>query len=132
MNSSTTGELRNPNSQRAKYALRTAIVLAVAFAGTFGLYFYLAQSIKAWQLYVLTGTTAVVAILNILAVRFSLKRKIETAAYLMIASIILLFPVAVSFLSGVGLVLGIGGLIGIFMVATLTLIQPQISLHLIH
>lgn len=127
MKSLTTGELRNPNSLRAKYALRTAIVLAVAFVGTFGLYLYLAQSNKAWQLYVLTATTGLVALLNIIAIRFSLKKRIEAAAYLMIASIVLLFPVATSFLSGVGTVLGIGGVIGIYMIATLTLIQPHLS-----
>jgi len=127
MNSSTTGELRNPNSMRAKYALRTAIILAVAFVGTFGLNLYLAQSIKTWQLYFLTDVTAFVSLLNILAIRYSLKKQIETAAYLMIAGIVLLFPVATSFLSGVGLVLGIGGLVGIYMIATLTLIQPQLS-----
>ncbi len=127
MNSSTTGELRNPNSSRAKYALRTAIVLAVAFLGTFGLYLYLAQTIKTWQLYTLAETTAFVALLNILAIRYSLKKRPEPAAYLMIAGMLLLFPIATVFLSGVGLVLGIGGLIGIYMVATLTLIQPQLG-----
>ena len=77
MKSSTTAELRNPNSLRAKYALRTAIVLALAFLGTFGLYLYLAQSIKAWQLYILADVTAFVSLLNILALWYALKKRIE-------------------------------------------------------
>jgi hypothetical protein len=127
MKSLTTGGLRNPNTLRAKYALRTAIVLTVAFIGTFGLYLYLAQSIRTWQLYILADVTAFVSLMNILAIRYSLKKQVEVAAYLMIAGLVLLFPIATSILSGVGLVLGIAGVIGIYMIATLTLVQPQLG-----
>ena len=127
MNSSTTGELRNPNSLRAKYALRVAITLAAIFIGSIGLYFYLAQSINAWQLSVFAQVNGFAFILNILTIRYALQKRVETAIYLIIGEIILLILVTTSLLSGVGLVLGISVLLGVYVIATLTLVQPQLS-----
>jgi GAF domain-containing protein/HAMP domain-containing protein len=110
--------------------LRIAIVLVLAFLGIFVLYFYLAQTTKNWQLYLLSDVTAFIVLINVLAIRHSLKKRAEPAAFMMVAGIALILPVATSFLSGVGLVLGIGGLISIYMIATLTLVQPQSSIAL--
>src|SRR5258706_3824101 len=127
MNSSTTAELRNPNSPRAKYALRLSIVLLVATLGTLGPNFYLAQSTKIWQVYILTDVTVFAALLNILAVRFSLQKRVEIAAYLMITSVILLTSFATYFITGIGQFLGVSALVIIYLIATLTLIQPQLA-----
>lgn len=127
MNSSTTGELRNPNSTRAKYALRAAIILAVALLGSIGLYLYLARSTNAWQLYLFAAVNVLASLLNIVAIRYALQKRVEISAYLMIGGLIVLLSVATSLLSGVGLILGISALTGVYMIATLTLIQPQLN-----
>jgi GAF domain-containing protein/HAMP domain-containing protein len=119
----------NPNNllTRATNAFRTAIVLAIAFIGTFGLYFFLYQQSKLWQLGILAIVTGIVVLLNIAAIALSQRNQIERAATLMIAGMFLLFPFAVSLISGVGLVLGVGGALGIFMIAALTLEQKNLS-----
>lgn len=128
MNSTTSPKLIDEKfASRKTNAIRTSIVLAAAFWGTFGLYLYLAIQTKTWQFNLLAGVTALVAATNLIALFLSRKGRINTAAALMIAGMVLLFPIATALLSGVGLVLGIGGLIGVFMVATLTLVQPQFN-----
>jgi len=112
---------------RASNAFRVAIVLATAFVGTFGLYLYLYQQNKLLQLGILTTVTGVVALMNIGAIVFSRRNQVNLAATLMIAGMFVLFPFAVSFISGIGLVLGIGGLLGVFMIAALTLEQPNLN-----
>ena len=123
----------NPSNSltRATNAFRTAIVLAIAFVGTFGLYFFLYQQSKLWQLGVLTIVTGIVVLLNISSIVFSRRNQVERAATFMIAGMFLLFPFAVSFISGIGLVLGIGGSLGVLMVAALTLERQNLSRALI-
>src|SRR5262249_44691516 len=75
--------------------------------------------------YVLSALTALVTLICIGAARFSLQRRVEAAVYLLIFSLILFFPFATAFISGIGLALGVSGLVGVFMLATLTLNQPQ-------
>lgn len=126
--SSTTGELRSSSQpQRALNATRTSQVLVAAFLGTLALYIYLAITTQTWQIYVLAAVTFFASLLNILAYRNSRRGRAEGSAYLMIAGIMLVFPVATALLSGVGLVLGLVGLVGIFIIATLTLIPPQLT-----
>ncbi len=114
-------------ASRKANAIRTSIVLLAAFLGTFGLYLYLAIQTKVWQFNLLASVTAFVAITNLIALRLSQRGKINLAAAFMISGMVLLFPIATSLISGIGFVLGIGGLIGIYMVATLTLVQPQFN-----
>jgi len=128
MNSSSTSDLQNTNiGIRSKYAVRMAWVLVIAFASTLGLYFYLALIDKDWQYFLLAGVTAITFFLTILALRDALRQLVDRSAYLMIAGIMLLFPFATSILSGVGIVLAVGALIGIYLVATLTLVQPYLA-----
>ena len=127
MKSSTTGELRNPNALREKYAMRLSIVLIAAIMGTLGPNLYLAQTTKAWQIYILNYVAAIAALLNLLALRYSLQKRVEIAVYLMIASVILLISFATSFITGIGLLLGISGPVIIYLIATLTLIQPHLT-----
>ncbi len=127
MKSSTTGELRNPNDLRAKHALRISIILIVTLIGTLGPNYYLAQTTKAWQISLLTDAAAFGAVLSILALWYSLKKRIEIASYLMIGTVILLTSFAIFFINGIGLFLGISGLIVIYVIAQLTLIQPQLT-----
>jgi len=103
-------------------------VLIVTLLGTLGPSYYLAQTIKTWQIYLLADAASFGAVLNILALRYSLQKRVEIAAYLMIGSLILLTSFAISFINGIGLFLGISGLVIIYVIAQLTLIQPQLTL----
>ncbi len=128
MNNSTSPKLIDETlASRKTNAIRTSIVLVAAFLGTFGLDLYLAIQTKLWQVNLLAGVSALVVTINLIALLLSRKGRINAAAALMIAGMVLLFPITTALLSGVGFVLGIGGLIGVFMVATLTLVQPQFN-----
>ena len=141
MKSPITTELRNPNGLREKYTLRISfvllilrisVILVIAILGIFSSNLYLAQAANnTRQIYILAYAYIFTALLNILAIRYSLKKQVETAVYLMIASIILFVAFATFFISGIGLILGISGLIIIYLIATLTLIQPQLTSALI-
>ncbi|HKJ39380.1 MAG TPA: GAF domain-containing protein [Anaerolineales bacterium] len=128
MNSTST-PTTNDNSidKRAVNAFRTAIILAVAFVGTFGLYLFLISQNNTWQFIILSIVSGTAALTSIIAIFLSRRKQVDAAAIWMIAGIMLLLPAATLFLSGVGLVLGIGGWIGVFMVATLTLTQPKLN-----
>ena len=126
MKRSTTGQLRDPNTTlRTRNALRISIVLLVAFLILFGLFAYLTQVLKNGQPYTLATTTLFGSILCALAIWFSRRRRVEWAAYLMVASLVLFGSIATVMLSGVGLTLGIASLAVIVMIATLTLNHPQ-------
>ena len=129
MKRSTTGQLRDPNiTLRTRNTLRVSIVLFVAFLVLSSLFAYLTQSTNNGNLYVVAGTALICSVISILAVWHSRRGQIETAAYFMIAAIILFCPVATLVLSGVGLTLGISSLVAIFMIATLTLVPPQLNI----
>src|SRR6185503_4744612 len=129
MKRSTTGQLRDPNiTLRTRNTLRVSIVLFVAFLVLSSLFAYLTQSTHNGNLYVVAGTALICSVISILAARHSRRGQIETAAYFMIAAIILFCPVATLVLSGVGLTLGISSLVAIFMIATLTLVPPQLNI----
>lgn len=126
MNSVSDQEFTNKDQlMRATYARRTAIVLSVAFVATLALYIYLAISDPHWQFVLLAAVNAVVLALNILAFRYGRQQRVAQSAWLMIGSLILFFPLATSLISGLGLSLGIGGWLGIFMISSLLLAQPQ-------
>lgn len=128
MKSKTTGSLRNPNiDQRARYAFNISRVLAVVFVLSVALYFYLAQSTNTGQLFIVSALSAIASILNILAIRYSRQKQTETATLLMLIGIVLIIPAITLLISEVGLLLGIVGFIGIFMISTLTLAQPQLT-----
>ncbi|HEU0293284.1 MAG TPA: GAF domain-containing protein [Anaerolineales bacterium] len=128
MKSFTTGQLRDPNNPlRARNALRIAMILLVAFLLLFGLFAYFTQVIGSGQLYVLAATTFTSAAMNALALRYGRQKHFETAAYLMMASIVIFCPVATFVLSGVGLALGMCSLAAILMIASLTLLPAQIT-----
>lgn len=128
MNRTTTGGLRNPDiNLRARYAFYTSIVLTMAFATGIVTTLYLAQTTQISQFYIFSAVGAISSILNILAIRFSRQEKVETSSFLMIAGLILNIPVITLFISGLGLLLGVAGFIAIFMIATLTLVQPQFT-----
>jgi len=128
MNRTTTGGLRNPDiNLRARYAFNASIVLTAAFSIGIIATLYLAQTTKTPQFYIFSVIGAISSFLNILAIRFSRKKKVETATYLMIAGLTLNIPVTTLFISGLGLLLGVAGFIAIFMIATLTLVQPQFT-----
>jgi GAF domain-containing protein/HAMP domain-containing protein len=114
-------------ANRSRNAIRTAIVLTVVFLGTFGLYLYLTQLTNEWQFYLLAIITGIVAFGNLAAIRFGYLGRTELSAWTMIGGIVLLFPIITALLSAVGFALGIGGFIGILMIASLTLVQPQLS-----
>ena len=126
MKSSTTAGLQNPNIDlRARYAFNISLVLTAAFVAGVGITLYLAQTTKVSQLYTFTAIGTISSLLNILAIRFSRQKRVETATFLMITGLILNIPVITLFISGLGLLLGISGFIVVFMIATLTLVQPQ-------
>lgn len=125
ISSSITESTNESLKSRKTNAIRTSIVLAAAFWGTFGLYLYLAIQTKAWQFGILAGITAIVGLINLIALRFGQQGFINRAAAFMIGGMALWFPIATSLISGVGLALGIGEVIGIFVVAILTLVHPQ-------
>ncbi|MDX1378266.1 MAG: PDC sensor domain-containing protein, partial [Anaerolineales bacterium] len=128
MNSTTTGKLRNPNIDlRARYAFNISRVLTGVFVISVGLYLFLAQSTNSSQLYTISVLSALVSILNIMAIRYSRQKKVETAVFLIIAGIFLFIPITTFLLSGIGLLLGIVGFVSIFMISTLTLVQPHLS-----
>jgi GAF domain-containing protein/HAMP domain-containing protein len=128
MKSSTTGQLRDPNiALRARNAFRISIVVLVAFLTLFGLLAYLTQIFDEGQLYVLAATTFISSAMNALALHYSRKKQVEPAAYFMLGSIILFCPIATFALSGVGITLGVSSLVAILMIATLTLIPPQLG-----
>ena len=128
MNRTTTGGLQNPDiNLRARYAFNTSIVLLAAFSIGIIATLYLAQTTKIPQFYIFSGVGAVSSFLNVLAIRSSRKKEVETAAYLMVAGLIFNIPVTILFISGLGLILGVAGFIAIFMIATLTLVQPQFT-----
>jgi GAF domain-containing protein/HAMP domain-containing protein len=132
MKSTTTGELRNPNIDlRAGYAFNISRVLTVVFIISVGLYLYLAQSTNTSQLYLISALSAFASILNVLAIRYSRQKKVETAVLLILVGIVLIIPAITFLISGIGLLLGIVGFIGIFMISTLTLVQPQLSMAII-
>jgi len=76
MNSSTIAELRNPNSPRAKYALRLSIVLLVATL-EHSVQISICTNYQNMQVYIFTDVTVFAALLNILAVRFSLQNELK-------------------------------------------------------
>ncbi len=118
----------NPGAEtRTANAFRLAAILAVVFLGTTGLYLYLFQQTRNWQLGVLGGITALVTLLNFTALFLSRQSRTNAAATLMISGMFLLFPFATTLISGIGLVLGAGGFLGIFLIAALTLIQPHFN-----
>ena len=126
MKRSPTGQLRDPDvTLRTRNALGFSIVLLVAFLILFGLFAYLTQVLKNGQSFTLATTTLLGSILCALAIWFSRRRRVEWAAYLMVASLVLFGSMATMMLSGVGLTLGIASLAVIVMIATLTLIPPQ-------
>src|SRR5262245_42178676 len=124
MKSSTTGQLREPNTTlRTRNAFRSSLLLLVTFLILFGLFAYLTQILDNAQSYVLLTTAIFSLLMCALAIRYSRQRKPEPAAYFMIASLLLFAAVTASVLSGVGLTLGISSLVMILMIATLTLIH---------
>jgi GAF domain-containing protein/HAMP domain-containing protein len=128
MKSTTTGSLRNPNiDMRARYAFNISRVLTAVFVLSVALYLYLAQSTNTGQLFGISALSAIASILNVLAIRYSRQKQVEIATTLMITGIILIIPVITILISKVGLLLGIVSFIGIFMISTLTLVQPQLS-----
>ena len=128
MNRRNTGQLRTSDTEmRSRYALRISIVLIAAFIGILGAFLYTAQSNGSWQNYLLAGVTAVVIMLNLLAMRHSMKKQVNFAAYELIGGILVFCTFTTLFLSGVGLVLGISSVIAFFMIVNLTLISPQLT-----
>lgn len=126
MKSTTTGELRNPNIiTRARYAFNISLVLTTAFVLGVGISLFLAQSGNISQLYTLSAIGSVSSVLSIFAIRFIRQKRVDIAAYLMIAGVILNILVTSLFISGLGLLLGVTGFVSIFMIATLTLVQPE-------
>lgn len=129
MKSLTTGQLRDTGIiLRAQNAFRASVVLTVAFLAVFVLFVYLAWTTRAWQLSLLAAMSLSASALSFLAQRYSRQKRAESAAYLLVAAIILFCPVAISMLSGVGLTLGVSSLILILMIATLSLIPPQLNI----
>src|SRR3972149_543885 len=124
---STSSSIIYKTAKRSRNAIRTAIVLAAAFLGTFALYLYLTELTNEWQFYLLAIIAGIVAFGNLAAIRFGYLGRIELSAWTMISGIVFSFPSATALLSGVGFVLGIGGFIGILMIASLALVQPQLS-----
>jgi GAF domain-containing protein/HAMP domain-containing protein len=128
MNSPTTGQLRNPDlGLRAQHATRISIILSVAFLMLFGLFAYFARVNQSGPLYFLTGVTLTSVLMNALALRSGRQKRSVTAAFLMLVSIGLFCSAAVFVLSGVGLSLGISSLAAFLMIATLTLVPPQLN-----
>ena len=128
MNRIDTGQLRISDvALKAKYALRISIVLAVAFASILAFFLYMAWFDANWRYYLLVSVTAVSLAFNLLAVRHSLKQQSNVAAYYMVGSITLFCLFTVRFLSGVGLVLGVSSVIAVYMISSLTLVQPYFS-----
>jgi hypothetical protein len=128
MKSTTTGSFQKTSiDTRARYSFNTSLVLTIAFIPGVFITLYLAQTTKIWQLFIISAVAAITSILSILAMRFSRQKRVEAATFLMITGIILIVPTITIFLSGVGLLLGIAGFIAIFMIAGLTLIQPNFT-----
>ena len=128
MKSTTTGELRNLGiGLRARYAFNISRVLTAAFVMTAGLYLYLALSTNTTQLFTVSALSAIASLLNFLAIRHSRRQNVGNAVFLMITGIVLIIPTITFLVSGIGLLLGIVGFTGIFMISTLTLVQPQLS-----
>jgi GAF domain-containing protein/HAMP domain-containing protein len=103
------------------------MILLVAFLLLFGLFAYFALLNNNGLLYTLTAITFTSSAMNALALRYSRQRRIETAAYFMLGSIVLFCTIATLVLSGVGLSLGMSSLVAILMIATLTLVPPQLN-----
>ena len=128
MKSPTTGQLRDPNiALRARNAFRISAVLVAAFLILFGLFAYLAWDANTGSLFALAFATLLSLGLSILALRYSRQKRIEAAAYHLIGSIALFCLTAIFALSGVGLPLGITSLAIIQIIATLTLLPPQLN-----
>jgi len=128
MTRTTTGVLRNMNiNLRARYAFNMSLVLTMLFLPGVAITLYLARTTKMWQLNIISAMAIIAFLLNIFAMRYSRLKRIEIAAFLMVAGIILVIPLTIVFISGIGLLLGITGFIIIFMIGALTLIQPELT-----
>src|SRR4030095_15432662 len=129
MKSSTTGQLRDPNiALRARNALRASMAALVAFLTWFGLFAYLAQTSHNGQLYVLAAIAFISSAMSALALHYSRKKQVETAVYVLLGGIVLFCPTATLSLSGVGILLGVSSALAILMLATFTLIPPQLRM----
>jgi GAF domain-containing protein/HAMP domain-containing protein len=126
MNSSSTLEIRNIDlSRRARYALRISAILLGAYLLSFPLYIYLGISTRQGQFYFLAGVTVVNLILSILTIRFSQRKQVEVAAALMIAGLSVQLFILIALVSGLGVIIGLTGLVGIYIITSLTLNSPE-------
>jgi GAF domain-containing protein/HAMP domain-containing protein len=99
----------------------------VTYPPTLALTVYLAVTTRQWQFSALSVLTAVIILVNFWALWLIRKARVETGVMLIIAELVIQLPVLASLFTGIGLVLGITALVGIYVIGSLTLIQPQLS-----